>query len=58
MATTHRRPPAPQPELYRFSVLDFGTIGLYVAVAAFFALAGELLLPLLRQVAPSPAVAS
>jgi membrane protease YdiL (CAAX protease family) len=39
-------------------VLDFGTIGLYVAVAAFFALAGELLLPLLRQVAPSPAVAS
>jgi membrane protease YdiL (CAAX protease family) len=58
MTTTHRRPPAPQPELYRFSGLDFGTISLYVAVAAFFALAGELLLPLLRQVAPSPAVAS
>ena len=58
MTTTHRRPPAPQPELYRFTGLDFGTVGLYVAVAAFFALAGELLLPFLRQLAPSPAVAS
>ena len=58
MTTTHRRPPAPQPELYRFTGLDFGTLGLYVAVAAFFALAGELLRPFLRQVAPSPAVAS
>jgi membrane protease YdiL (CAAX protease family) len=58
MATTHRQPPAPQPGLYRFSPLDFTTIGLYVAVAGFFAVAGELLVPLLLQVAPSPAVAS
>ncbi|MET4589468.1 lysostaphin resistance A-like protein [Arthrobacter sp. 754] len=58
MATTHRKPPAPQPGLYRFSPLDFTTIGLYVAVAGFFAVAGELLVPLLLQVAPSPAVAS
>jgi uncharacterized protein len=58
MATTHRRPPAPQPQLYRFSALDFTAVGLYVAVAAFFALAGELLLPFLRQLAPSPAAAS
>ena len=58
MATTHRRPPAPRPEFYRFSALDFTTVGLYVAVAAFFALAGELLLPFLRQLAPSPAAAS
>jgi membrane protease YdiL (CAAX protease family) len=58
MTTTHRRPPAPQPELYRFSRLDFGTVGLYVAVAGLFAVAGELLTPLLRQLAPSPAAAS
>ena len=58
MATTHRRPPAPRPEFYRFSALDFTTVGLYVAVAAFFAVAGELLLPLLQQLAPSPAAAS
>lgn len=58
MATTHRKPPAPQPGLYRFSPLDFTTVGLYVAVAGFFAVAGELLIPLLLQVAPSPAVAS
>jgi membrane protease YdiL (CAAX protease family) len=58
MATTHRRPPAPQPQLYRFSALDFTTVGLYVAVAAFFALAGDLLVPFLRQLAPSPAAAS
>ncbi|MEW9872861.1 lysostaphin resistance A-like protein [Arthrobacter sp. HS15c] len=58
MTTTHRRPPAPQPELYRFTGLDLGTLGLYVAVGAFVALAGELLLPFLRQLAPSPAVAS
>jgi membrane protease YdiL (CAAX protease family) len=38
--------------------LDFGTVGLYVAVAALFAVAGELLAPLLRQLAPSPAAAS
>ncbi|XAS66753.1 lysostaphin resistance A-like protein [Micrococcaceae bacterium Sec5.7] len=58
MAITHRKLPAPGPELYRFSRLDFTTAGLYVAAAAFFALAGELLLPILRQLAPSPAFAS
>jgi membrane protease YdiL (CAAX protease family) len=50
--------PAPRPDLYRFSPLDLTAVGLYVAVAAFFALAGELLLPLLRALAPTPAVAS
>ena len=58
MATTHRRPPAPQPELYRISALDFTTVGLYVAAAGLFAVAGELLAPFLRQLAPSPAAAS
>jgi membrane protease YdiL (CAAX protease family) len=58
MPTTHRKPPALQPELYRFSSLDFTTVGLYVAVAAFFAVAGELLLPFLRQLTPSAAAAS
>ena len=58
MATTHRRPPAPQPELYRFSGLDFATAGLYVAAAGIFTVAGELLAPFLRQLAPSPAAAS
>jgi membrane protease YdiL (CAAX protease family) len=58
MATIHRRPPAPQPELYRFSALDFSTVGLYVAAAGLFAVAGELLAPFLRQLAPSPAAAS
>ncbi len=58
MATTHRRPPAPQPELYRISALDFTAVGLYVAAAGIFAVAGELLAPFLRQLAPSPAAAS
>jgi membrane protease YdiL (CAAX protease family) len=58
MTTTRRRPPPPQPELYRFSPLDFGTVGLYVAMAGLFAVAGELLAPFLRQLAPSPAAAS
>ena len=58
MGTALRTPPAPQPELYRFSRLDFITAGLYVAVAAFFAVAGELLAPLLLQLSPNPAVAS
>lgn len=58
MATTHRKPPAPQPELYRVSILDFATVGIYVAAAGFFAVAGELLAPFLRLVAPSPAAAS
>ncbi|MDI3194332.1 type II CAAX endopeptidase family protein [Pseudarthrobacter sp. AL07] len=58
MATTHRKPPAPQPDLYRFSSLDLTTVGLYVAVAGLFAVAGELLAPFIRQLAPSPAAAS
>ncbi|MCU1516927.1 MAG: abortive infection protein [Pseudarthrobacter sp.] len=58
MTTTHRRPPAHQPGLYRFTGLDMGAVTLYVAVAAFFALAGEILMPLLLQVAPTPAAAS
>jgi membrane protease YdiL (CAAX protease family) len=55
---TVRQIPAPRPELYRVSSLDFATVGLYVAGAVFFALAGQLLLPLLRQVFPGPAAAS
>jgi membrane protease YdiL (CAAX protease family) len=57
MGTALRRPPAPQPELYRFSPLDYTTVGLYVAVAALFAVAGALLQPLLLQLSPDPAVA-
>ncbi|KRE91715.1 CPBP family intramembrane glutamic endopeptidase [Arthrobacter sp. Soil764] len=58
MATVHRLPPAPQPQLYRFSRLDAATLFLYVAIAGFFAAAGDLLTPFLRQIAPSPAAAS
>ena len=58
MGTALRTPPAPQPELYRFSRLDFITAGLYVAVATLFAVAGGLLAPLLLQISPNPAVAS
>jgi len=58
MATAHRIPPAPQPELYRFKPLDFATLVTYVAIAGFFAVAGELLAPFLRQLSPSPAAAS
>ena len=58
MATAHRLPPAPQPQLYRFSPMDGATLCLYVAIAAFFAVAGDLVAPLLRQIAPSPAAAS
>ncbi|WP_353713060.1 lysostaphin resistance A-like protein [Arthrobacter sp. K5] len=58
MVNTRHMLPAPRPDLYRFSPLDLTAVGLYVAVAAFFALAGELLLPLLRALAPTPAVAS
>ena len=58
MGTALRTPPAPRPELYRFSRLDFTTVGLYVAVAAFFALAGDLIAPLMLQLSPNPAVAS
>lgn len=58
MATAHRVPPAPQPQLYRFSPLDLAALCLYVAIAGFFAAAGDLVAPLLRQIAPSPAAAS
>ncbi|MDI3213008.1 CPBP family intramembrane glutamic endopeptidase [Arthrobacter sp. AL12] len=58
MGTVLHTPPAPRPELYRFSRLDFITAGLYVAVAAFFAVAGGLLVPLLLELSPNPAVAS
>ncbi|WP_258803265.1 CPBP family intramembrane glutamic endopeptidase [Pseudarthrobacter sp. NS4] len=58
MATAHRLPPPPQPQLYRFSPLDFATLAMYVAIAGFFAVAGNLLAPLLQQVAPGPAAAS
>lgn len=54
MGTVQRIPPAP-PELQRVSSLDLTALGLYIAM---FALAGELLLPLLDQVSPSPAVAT
>ena len=57
MGTALRTPPAPQPELYRFSPLDYTTVGLYVAVAALFAVAGSLLQPLLLQLSPDPTVA-
>lgn len=58
MATAHRVPPAPQPQLYKFSPLDFAALAVYVAIAGFFAVAGSLLAPFLREVAPSPAAAS
>lgn len=58
MATAHRIPPAPQPQLYRFSPLDGAALIMYVAIAGFFAVAGDLLAPFLRQIAPSPAAAS
>ncbi|TLM84448.1 CPBP family intramembrane metalloprotease [Pseudarthrobacter sp. NamE2] len=58
MATAHRIPPAPQPQLYRFSPLDFTAVGLFVAIAGFFAFGSGLLAPFLRQVAPSPAAVS
>jgi uncharacterized protein len=58
MPTALQRPPAPRPELYRFSPLDFTTVALYVAVAGMFAAAGEILRPFLRELSPNPAVAS
>lgn len=58
MGTALRTPPAPRPELYRFSGLDLTACGLYVAVAGFFAVAGNLLAPLLLQLSPNPAVGS
>jgi membrane protease YdiL (CAAX protease family) len=38
--------------------MDLATLCLYVAIAGFFAAAGDLVAPFLRQVAPSPAAAS
>lgn len=58
MATVQRLAPAPQPQLYRFSAMDLATLCLYVAIAGFFAAAGDLVAPFLRQIAPSPAAAS
>jgi len=58
MASTPRKALAAEPGLYRFSVLDFATLGLYLAGGSLFVLAGALLLPVLRHLAPSPAVAS
>jgi membrane protease YdiL (CAAX protease family) len=58
MGTALRQPPAPRPELYAFSRLDFITAGIYVAVAGLFATASGLLGPLLLQLSPNPAVAS
>ncbi len=58
MGTALRRPPAPRPELYRFSRLDLSTAGLYVAVAVFFAYSGELLAPLILQLTPDAAAGS
>ncbi|MDQ0819749.1 membrane protease YdiL (CAAX protease family) [Arthrobacter sp. V4I6] len=58
MGTALRTPPAPRPELYRFSRLDLTTAGLYVAVAAFFTVASGLLAPLMLQISRNPAVAS
>jgi len=55
MATAHRLPPAPQPQLYRFSPLDFTALALYVSIALLFAVAGGLLVPFLQQLAPTPA---
>ncbi|BCW20303.1 hypothetical protein NtRootA9_30110 [Arthrobacter sp. NtRootA9] len=58
MATLHRRPPAPQPHLYRFTPLDFAALATYVVIAGAFTLAGELLAPLIQRFSPSPAAAS
>jgi membrane protease YdiL (CAAX protease family) len=38
--------------------MDLATLCLYVAIAGFFAAAGDLVAPFLRQIAPSPAAAS
>lgn len=58
MGTALRQLPAPRPELYVFSRLDFITVGIYLAVAAFFATASGLLAPLVRELSPNPAVAA
>lgn len=56
MGTALRQPPAPRPELYAFSRLDYVTAGTYVAVAAFFATASGLLAPLVVHLSSNPAV--
>jgi membrane protease YdiL (CAAX protease family) len=58
MGAALRTPPPHRPELYRFSRLDLTAAGLYVAVAAFFTVAGQLLAPLMLQISHNPAVAS
>ncbi len=58
MGTALRQPPAPRPELYAFSRLDFVAAGTYTAVAVLFATASGVLGPLLLQLSPNPAVAS
>lgn len=58
MPTARRLPPAPQPALYRFSRLDFTAVAAYVAIGVLFGIAGELLAPYLRGLAPSPAAVS
>ncbi|KNH19691.1 abortive infection protein [Arthrobacter sp. ZBG10] len=58
MATAHRISPALQPQLYRFSRLDYAAVILYIGFAGIFALAGEFLAPLVAQLSPSPAAAS
>src|SRR6478672_10555774 len=54
MATVHRVPPAPQPQLYRFSPMDLATLCLYVAIAGFFAVAGDLVVRDLKVLATRP----
>lgn len=44
--------------MYRFSRLDYSALGAYVAIGVLFGIAGELLAPFLRSLAPSPAAAS
>jgi len=58
MGTDLRRIPAPRPDFYVFSRLDFTAAGIYVAVAAFFATAADLLTPVVLQLSPNPAAAS
>jgi membrane protease YdiL (CAAX protease family) len=38
--------------------MDLATLCLYVAIAGFFAVAGDLVVPFVRQIAPSPAAAT
>jgi uncharacterized protein len=58
MGTALRQLPAPRPELYVYSRLDYATAGIYAAITTLFATASGLLVPLLLQLSPNPAVAS